>query len=66
MNKNQKRKANPQTLKRVGKMLFEFYPVLLPVTLVCILIASAAALIPDIFIKNVIERAIEFNEELKK
>ena len=55
MNKNQKRKANPKTLKRVGKMLFEFYPVLLPVTLVCILIASAAALIPDIFIKNVIE-----------
>lgn len=43
------------TIGRVIKMLFEFYPVLLPVTLFCILFSSAAALIPDIFIKNVID-----------
>ena len=62
MNKNQKKKANPHTMKRVGKTLLGFYPVLLPVTLVCILLSAATALVPDIFIKNVIEVIEQWSE----
>lgn len=51
---NKRKKANPQTIKRVVKTLFSFYPVLLPVTLACILLSSAAAAVPDVFIKKVI------------
>jgi len=49
-----KKTIKPQTLKRVIKMLFECYPVMMPVTIVCILFSSAAATVPDIFIQKVI------------
>ncbi len=42
------------TLPRVLKLLFKFYPVLAPLTVVCILFSAAASAIPAIFIQKVI------------
>ena len=42
-------------LKRVIKFLFESYPVLLPITMVCIIFSAATSAIPSIFTRNVIE-----------
>ncbi len=41
-------------LKRVLKLLFSYYPVLVPLAIACILFASAVAAAPDIFIQKVI------------
>ena len=41
-------------LRRLLRTLFEFYPVLLPITLVCILINSIVSAAPSIFMQNVI------------
>jgi ATP-binding cassette subfamily B protein len=50
-----KRKINWKTLGRTVKMLFGFYPVLMPITVVCILFSAACATLPGLFIQNVIE-----------
>ncbi len=50
---NKRRKANPKTLGRVMKLLISYYPVLVPVTGLCILFSSASAAIPDLFIQKV-------------
>ena len=50
-----KRKINFKTLGRTIKMLFGFYPVLMPITVFCILFSAACATLPGIFIQNVIE-----------
>ncbi len=50
----QGRKIDFGILKRVLKMLFEFYPVLVPVAIVCILISAAASALPPIFMQQVI------------
>ncbi len=50
---NKRRKANPKTLGRVMKLLFSYYPVLVPVTGACILFSAASAAIPDLFIQKV-------------
>ena len=42
-------------LKRLLKMLFGFYPVLLPVSLVCMVFTAITATVPAIFLQNVIE-----------
>ena len=42
------------TLKRLLRTLFEFYPVLLPVTLACILFNAVISAIPSIFMQNII------------
>ena len=42
------------TLKRLLKTLLEFYPVLLPVTLLCILFSAVVAAAPSIFMQKVI------------
>ena len=47
------RKLDGKMLLRVIKTLYGFFPVLLPVTVFCILFSSAAAAIPDIFIQKV-------------
>ncbi|MBR2970254.1 MAG: ABC transporter ATP-binding protein [Clostridia bacterium] len=47
------KRPKKHTLRRIIKMLFKFYPVLVPVTLVSILMASAVAVIPDILIKEI-------------
>jgi len=48
------RKIDFGMLKRVLKMLFEFYPVLAPIAVVCILISAAASALPPIFMQQVI------------
>ena len=40
--------------KRVLKMLFEFYPVMVPVTIFCILFVSCAAAVPDVYIQRIV------------
>ncbi len=49
------KKVSPKVLGRVMKMLWEFYPVLLPFTIFCILFSAAAAAVPDFFIQKVME-----------
>ena len=45
-NKGQAKKG---TMKRLIRMLFEFYPVLLPLVLVCIILNALISSIPAIF-----------------
>ena len=63
---NKTKKAAPATtargqrapkgvLRRLLRTLFEFYPVLLPVTMVCILINAVVSAAPSIFLQNVIQ-----------
>ncbi len=47
-------KAAPGTLKRVIKLLFSYYPALVPLTIFCILFSSAVSSIPSIFVQKVI------------
>ena len=47
-------KAKKGTLPRLLKTMFEFYPVMLPLTVVCIVISAAVSAIPSIFMQNVI------------
>lgn len=42
------------TLFRLFKMLFSFYPVLLPVVCVLIVISAAVMSIPDVFMQKII------------
>jgi len=42
------------TVKRLLKLIREFYPVLLPVTIVCILISAAVGAMPSLFMQRVI------------
>ncbi len=53
MNK-QKKKMNASVLLRVLKMLYKFYPVLLPLTAVFILFSAVTAAIPAVFTQKVI------------
>ena len=46
-------KAAKGTLGRVVKLLFAYYPVLVPVTIFCILFSSAVSAIPSIFVEKV-------------
>ena len=54
-NQPPKRKYNLKTLKRIFKMLFSSYPVLMPLTVVCIIFSAVTSSIPAIFIQKVIE-----------
>ncbi len=47
-------KANPKVLGRVLKMLFRFYPVLVPITIGCILVSAVTAALPAVFLQQVI------------
>ena len=47
--------ANLAMLKRTVKKLFSYYPVLAPITLVCILFSSVVSSIPALFTQNVIQ-----------
>ena len=47
-------------LARVFKLLLESYPVLLPVTALCIICSAIVSAIPSIFTKNVLEVITEF------
>lgn len=48
------------SLKRVFKMLFSYYPVLLPLTLLCILFAAVTAALPAIFQQQILEVIEQF------
>ncbi len=48
-------KAKKGTFPRLIKTLFKFYPVLLPVTMACILFSSAVSAIPSLFIQKIIQ-----------
>ena len=48
-----KRKLNVGVLKRLLKMLFGYYPVLLPVSIVCIIFCAVTSAIPAIFLEKV-------------
>ena len=61
-NKGQAKKG---TMKRLIRMLFEFYPVLLPLVLVCIVLNALISSIPAIFQQNIIAgRAVLADEGL--
>jgi ATP-binding cassette subfamily B protein len=53
-----RKKLNVNSLKRLLKMLYSYYPVLLPVIIVCIIFASITAAVPAIFQQQVLQ-AIE-------
>jgi len=47
-------RAPKGVLRRLLRTLFEFYPVLLPVALVCILVNAIVSAIPAVFMQNII------------
>ena len=51
MNKQPKK----HTLKRLLKMLIKSYPVLVPLTVLCIIFSAVTASVPAFFIQNIIE-----------
>ncbi len=53
--KGMRPKAKKGTLKRLLRMLFRFYPALLPVTLVCMVFTAVTATIPALFLQRVID-----------
>ncbi len=53
-----KNKAKKGTLGRLLKMIFGFYPVLLPITVCCIIFSAVVSSMPSLFMQNVIS-AIE-------
>lgn len=52
--KASKRSAPKGVIGRLIRTVFQFYPVLLPITLICILINAIVSSIPSIFMQNVI------------
>ena len=54
MNGKPKPKFNPGVLKRVIKMLYESYPVLLPLTLICVIFSAIVNTLPAIFNQQII------------
>ncbi len=52
--KPQRKKLDRGVLGRLIKLLFEFYPVLLPITIVCIIFSAIAAALPAVFLQNVL------------
>ena len=53
MNKNMP-KPDLSSLGRVVKKLFVYYPVLAPVTIICILFSAIVSSIPSLFVQNVL------------
>ena len=47
-------KPNMKVLGRTMKMLFSYYPVLMPIIVVCILVAAVTAALPPVFMQQVI------------
>ena len=48
------RRASKGVLGRLIRTVFQFYPVLLPITLVCILINAIVSSMPSVFMQNAI------------
>ena len=49
-----RKKPSMRVLGRTMKMLFSYYPVLMPITIVCILISAVTAALPPVFMQQVI------------
>lgn len=47
--------AKKGTFKRVIKTLFEFYPVMMPVVLICIVFSAVVSAIPGLFLQQVVQ-----------
>ncbi len=62
MKNNKKPIVHKGTIKRVIKTLFEFYPVMMPLTLVCIIFNAIVSSMPSIFMQKVIS-AVESSWE---
>lgn len=54
MNKNGVKKTKKGTVKRLIKMLFEFYPVQMPLVLFGIIFSAVVSSIPSVFMQNII------------
>ena len=54
------RKLDISALTRVIKLLFKFYPVMIPVVLVCIVFSAAVSSIPAIFQQRIIAAITKF------
>jgi len=56
MKQNQmpKKKINFSLLGRVLKLLFKFYPKLVPIIIACIIFSAVTASIPALFVQNII------------
>lgn len=55
-----RKKMDARTLKRVIHMLFSFYPILMPIAIVCIIVCAIVSSIPAIFMQKIIE-AVEIS-----
>ncbi len=55
MPRGPKPKFNPGTFKRIIKMLFKFYPVMMPITVACILFSAITAAMPAVFQRMIFE-----------
>lgn len=53
---------NAATLKRVVKMLFRFYPRLVPLIIFCIIFCAAASSIPAVFVNKVISAISKWSD----
>ena len=53
--KNKQPQAKPGVLGRILKELYHFFPVLLPLVIVCILFSAVVSSMPSLFMQNVIE-----------
>ncbi|MBS6475351.1 MAG: ABC transporter ATP-binding protein [Clostridiales bacterium] len=53
---NQKKpgRAKKGTIRRLIRMLFQFYPVMMPLTLVCIVISAIVGAVPSVFMQKII------------
>ena len=51
---NQKKTKKQKTLLRLFKTVFQFYPVALPVVLICIIFSAVVSSMPSIFMQNII------------
>ena len=50
-----KRRLNKNVLKRVISMLFRYYPVLIPISILCIAFTAITSAIPSLFLQKVVE-----------
>lgn len=51
-----------KSLKRIVKMLYGFYPVLVPVTIFCIIFSAAVSSVPAIFVQKVTADIAEYSQ----
>lgn len=56
------RRLDKGALFRVIKMLFKFYPVLMPMVLVCMVLSAAVSSIPSLFLQRIIAAITKFTE----